>query len=169
MMIYPLKEINSIKTELIKNRQTLSIAESVTGGQLQATFSLADDARDFFQGGVTAYNLGQKVKLLDIEPIHALQCDCVSRQVAEEMAVGVSKLFNSSYGIGITGYAATVPEKHINRLFAHFAISENAVIICSRTIESPEMRAVDVQLRYVAELVKAFSNLLVQVEDEFNL
>lgn len=77
---------------------------------------------EFFQGGITAYNIGQKTKHLSIEPIHAIAYNCVSEKIAVEMATHAAILFNSDWGIGITGYASPVPEKNIEELFACFAI-----------------------------------------------
>ncbi len=103
-MLYDEEIINNIKDILITEQQTLSVAESVTAGHLQAAFSSAVEASKFFQGGITAYNAGQKCRHLNIEPIHALDNDCVTEQVACEMASQVNKLFISDYGIAITGY-----------------------------------------------------------------
>ena len=57
---------------LIKKKNTIAVAESVTAGNLQAVFSLAKDATAFFQGGITAYNIGQKCRHLLVEPTHAI-------------------------------------------------------------------------------------------------
>src|SRR5690348_14420481 len=94
--------INEIGEILKKQKQSVAVAESVTAGLLQAAFSNALDASCFFQGGITAYNVGQKCRHLLVEPLHALESDCVSEDVARDMGVHVSKLFTSNYGIAIT-------------------------------------------------------------------
>jgi PncC family amidohydrolase len=114
--------LDRVAKALIKNSQTVAVAESVTAGNLQVAFSTAEGATDFFPGGLTAYNINQKVKHLKVDPVHALACNCVSEQVAREMAKEISKLFNADWGIGITGYAAPIPEKNITDLYACFAI-----------------------------------------------
>src|SRR5688572_1341438 len=121
-MLYDYKLIDWIKEQLIKEGKTLAVAESVTAGHLQAAFSSATDASKFFEGGITVYNAGQKTRPLDVEPINAQESDSVSERVAIEMATGINRKFLSDYGISITGYAARVPEKNINDLFAYFAI-----------------------------------------------
>jgi len=80
---------------MIENKQTLAVAESETAGCLQTAFSLSEGDTGNFQGGITAYNLGQKCRHLNIEPIHALSCNCVSEMVSQQMAINVSKLFVS--------------------------------------------------------------------------
>ena len=121
--MYDGQVINSIKEILVKRRQTIAVAESVTAGHLQAALASAENASQFFQGGITAYNLGQKSRHLKIEPIHAESCNCVSDKVAIEMAYEVARLFSCDWGIAITGYAAPVPKYSIDELFAYYAIS----------------------------------------------
>ena len=69
--MYPFDEINIITERMISCHQTVAVAESVTSGHLQAALSLGQNARQFYQGGLTAYNLGQKSRHLLVEPIHA--------------------------------------------------------------------------------------------------
>lgn len=65
-MLYNIDTLNKIKDFLIEGKQTLAVAESVTSGHLQAAFSAATLASKFFQGGITAYNIGQKSRHLFI-------------------------------------------------------------------------------------------------------
>ena len=86
-----------LRNYFINHCQSIAVAESVTSGNLQAIFSQVKDAAKFFQGGITTYNIGQKYKHLNVDPIHAIACDCVSLQVAENMSLNVCKLFNSDW------------------------------------------------------------------------
>lgn len=106
---------------LLLKKQTVAVAESVTAGHLQVAFSMAENALEFFQGGITTYNLAQKSKHLHVDPIHALSCNSVSEEVAAEMAKHVRLLFMSDWGIAVTGYASSVPEKNIYQLFACYS------------------------------------------------
>ena len=65
------QELNRIKDILIRRNETLAVGESVTSGILQTAFATAMDASKFYQGGITAYNLGQKSRHLHINSIHA--------------------------------------------------------------------------------------------------
>src|SRR3954469_8414198 len=98
--------LQSIGKKLHAKEQTIAISESVTSGLLQFAFSNIKDAEKFYQGGITAYNIGQKYKHLNVETIHAIGVNCVSQKIADEMALNVISLFNSDWGIGITGYAS---------------------------------------------------------------
>jgi nicotinamide mononucleotide (NMN) deamidase PncC len=63
--------LDLISDILTEDHETVAIAESVTAGQLQTVFSLAENSMQFFQGGITTYNLEQKVKHLHVDPSHA--------------------------------------------------------------------------------------------------
>src|SRR4030095_2666972 len=110
-----------IGEELKRRKQSIAVAESVTSGLLQLAFSSMDNAIRFFQGGLTVYNLGQKIKHLSVEPIHADSVNSVSQQVANEMDINVSRSFLSDWGIGVTGYATAVPES-ANKIYAYYGI-----------------------------------------------
>lgn len=155
------RSIESIKKKLVEHQHTLAVAESVSSGLLQAAFSTAENAMDFFQGGLTAYNLGQKARHLHIDPIRALNCNCVSMSIAEDMAKSVCLKFSSDWGLGITGYASPVPESG-NEQFAYFAICFNGEIKRSRKIEFENGQALDAQLFYVNTALDEFAALLDQ-------
>lgn len=86
-------------------RRTLAAAESLTGGRVQARVAEISGASGFFLGGVTAYTLAQKVKLLGVDRAHAARVNCVSARVAEEMAAGACRLFGADVAVATTGYA----------------------------------------------------------------
>lgn len=125
-----------IRDHLLRMRHTVSVAESVTGGMLQSALAGTPDAMRFFQGGITAYNIGQKCRHLHIEPVHAQESNCVSARVAEEMATGVCAMFRSEWGIGVTGYATPVPESD-NQTFAWFAIAYEGKILETVRLNAP--------------------------------
>ncbi|CAL1517814.1 nicotinamide-nucleotide amidohydrolase family protein [Chitinophaga sp. MM2321] len=157
--------LSNIGKIILAKNQTIAVAESVTAGHMQVAFSLADNAINFFQGGITVYNIGQKVQHLSVEPVHALSCNCVSEKVAIEMAINVCDLFLSDWGIAITGYASTVPEEGIIELFSIYAISYKSKIL-SKGIIRPENSGNPVLVRhqYVNTLLEIFNNLLSRPE-----
>ena len=66
------------------------------------------------------------------------------------MALHVCDLFYSQWGIGITGYAAPVPESD-NKLYAYYAIAHNNRIMSTRKVIVKKGESVEVQLFYVNE------------------
>ncbi len=159
-MLYNKEMIDGIKDMLTVKQLTLAVAESVTSGHLQAAFSSATLASKFFQGGITAYNAGQKCSHLNIEPIAALEENCVTEKVACEMATQVNTLFISDYGIAITGYATKMPEKDITNLYAYFAIAYKQKVVVVKKIRSNKEETVDAQIDYTTQVIKEFENHL---------
>jgi nicotinamide-nucleotide amidase len=159
-MLYNEKLIDSIKLILTEKKHTLSVAESVTSGYLQAAFSSAKEASKFFQGGITVYNAGQKCRHLNIEPIAAMQNDCVDEQVACQMAIEVNDLFISDYGISITGYAVRMPEKDMNDLYAYFAITNKKEVVLTKKITTDKPEGIQAQIDYTNQVIIEFEKLL---------
>jgi len=146
--------VEKIRDWLIANKATISVAESVTSGHLQAAISSAENAMQFFQGGITAYNGGQKTRHLMVEPIYALEKDCVSREVAIQMALGSNLLFISDYGIGITGYATPQPREGVTELFAFVAIANGREVIRVEKLNSAEKDPLNVQVDYTNQVLR---------------
>lgn len=126
--------LDYIGDKLLSSNQSVSVAESVTSGFLQFSFSQMKDTSKFFKGGITAYALEEKLSLLDIDKKEAVANDCVSSNIAENMALEVAEIFKSDWSIGVTGYATPVEDSK-NKLFAYFAISYKGNIILSEKLD----------------------------------
>ena len=137
---------------------TLAVAESLTAGHVQARIAAVSGASDYFLGGVTAYTLEQKVKLLGVNRAHARSVDCVSQRVAVEMAVGAAQLFGADLAIATTGYAESAPKKKVRTPQAWWALCHRhrsgAAVMLSGFVEVPGADRVTAQTR-VAEAVLA--------------
>ena len=159
-MIYNEEIINSLKEILVNNEETIAVAESITAGHLQAAFSAGIEASKYFQGGITAYNIGQKARHLRIDPILCNKVNCVAEKIADTMSIEVSKMFLSDYGIGITGYASIVPECEEEGIFAFFSISYKQEIILSDKLTSPADQPYKVQVYYTKQVIHKFYEYL---------
>lgn len=152
------KLLEIIAENLTGKKETIAVAESVTSGLLMAEFSLAKNATAFFQGGIVAYNLGQKARQLRVDPIHADQTNSVSEEVARRMAREVANSFCSQWGISITGYAAPVPELKITHCFAFFSFNYNGAEVLTERIETHEKGQERVQRIYIDHILKVFAD-----------
>lgn len=159
-MIYNEDSINRIKDILVEREETISAAESVTAGHLQAAFSAGIDASKYFQGGITAYNIGQKTRHLHIDPIVGAKVNCVAATIAHTMAIEVGKMFSSDYGIAITGYASIVPEIKEEGLFAFFSLSYKGQVVLTERLTSEEKRPSEVQVFYAHTVIDKLLNFL---------
>lgn len=146
--------LKGIRDLLIDRKESIAVAESVTAGHLQVALSLAEDAMEFFQGGITAYNVGQKTKHLHVDPIHALSCDSVSEKVAAQMALHAGYLFGSDWGISVTGYASPMPEKNIHELFACYAIAFRGNCLFNQTVMAGQGTPEHIRYFYTNQVLK---------------
>ena len=151
------KELQIISEYLLKRQETVAIGESVTAGLVMNHLSLAENATSFFQGGVTAYNLGQKTRHLGVEPIYADQMNCVSERVAQQMALQVSTLFCSHWGIGVTRYATTVPALNIKSCFAFYAFAYKSDVVSTACLNTKLKGQRNVQEYFARKIMSAFA------------
>ena len=114
--------LSEIKIMMDDMGLNLSVAESLTAGKLQDLFVKQSGASSYFEGGITAYNINQKVHFLGVDRDHAEKCNCVSQETADEMAKGVANSFVSDYGISTTGYAESYEEGESGSSYAHISI-----------------------------------------------
>ena len=97
---------------LRENGQSVSVAESLTGGLLASALVDIPGASDVFLGGVVAYTVAAKREVLGVGE-DALACGVVSQEVAIAMAKGALDLFGSDYAISTTGVAGPGPQEGI--------------------------------------------------------
>ncbi|MEM8827963.1 MAG: competence/damage-inducible protein A [Cyanobacteria bacterium P01_G01_bin.19] len=96
----------SVVGKLLSDRQqTLSVAESCTGGGLGAMLTQTPGSSSYFLGGIIAYANQVKQNILNVKALDLEQQGAVSATVAEQMALGVKESLNTDWGIGITGIA----------------------------------------------------------------
>ena len=91
---------------LLRDRgETVSVAESATGGLLAVRITSVPGASDYFAGGFLVYNDRMKAALLGIPESMLKEHTAVSEPVAEAMAVAAQERTGSSYALSITGVA----------------------------------------------------------------
>ncbi len=92
--------------ELLRQRgQTVSFAESCTGGVLSAVLTRMPGCSDVFFGSVVAYSYAVKERLLGIPDSLLKTHGAVSLPVARKMATGGRKAMGSTWSVSITGIA----------------------------------------------------------------
>jgi nicotinamide-nucleotide amidase len=101
----------------------VAVAESLTVGRVQAELGRWSGASGYFAGGVTAYEIAAKVRLLGVDEAHAEAVNAVSAQVAEEMARGAARLFGAEIGVATTGYAEPDLSREVSEPFAWVAVA----------------------------------------------
>ncbi|MFM6756820.1 MAG: competence/damage-inducible protein A [Dolichospermum sp.] len=90
---------------LRSSQETLSVAESCTGGGLGQMLTEIPGSSDYFWGGVIAYDNSAKVGLLGVNPEDLEKFGAVSGTVAAQMAIGIKNRLSTTWGLSITGIA----------------------------------------------------------------
>ena len=103
----PLAEL--IVTLLTERRQTLAVAESLTGGLLAASLVEVPGASAVFRGGIVAYATDLKSALLDVPAALLERYGAVHPDVASAMAEGVRRRLDATFGVSTTGVAGPDP------------------------------------------------------------
>jgi nicotinamide-nucleotide amidase len=138
-------------------RLTLAVAESLTAGQVQARIAAVSGASNYFLGGVTAYSLEQKVKLLGVNRAHAKKVDCVSQRVAVEMALGATELFGADIAVATTGYAEPARAAGVKSPMAWWAICQRRphgrLALSSGIVEVPGANRTEAQARIAGDVI----------------
>ena len=91
--------------QLRQRQQTLSVAESCTGGGLGSELTAIPGSSDVLLGGVIAYSNAVKEHLLGVSAELLEQFGAVSDPVAQAMAKGVRHLTGSDWSMSVTGIA----------------------------------------------------------------
>ncbi len=94
-----------IVSALSQRGQTLSCAESLTGGLLSDAFVSVPGASRVFMGGIVSYDEGRKVSLLGVKPETLQKHTAVSRETCLEMCRGAKNVIGTDYALSTTGYA----------------------------------------------------------------
>lgn len=92
-----------------KNGETLSTAESITGGAISSALVAVPGASEIFKGGITAYSDEVKIAQLKVDPKLIEKHSAISEQVADAMAQGAIETFKTTWAIATTGVAGPGP------------------------------------------------------------
>ena len=99
----PLEKV--IMDKLAQKGQTLSIAESCTGGYISHLFTQHTGASKVFLGGAISYSYELKESILGVKADTLAKYGAVSEQTVTEMVEGALHEFKSDYAIAVTGIA----------------------------------------------------------------
>lgn len=111
--------------------QSLSVAESCTGGYLSHLFTQHAGSSNVFLGGAVSYSNGLKESILEVKPETLSQYGAVSAETAAEMVEGAIKKFKSDYAIAVTGIAGPgggTPDKPVGTVWIAVASTAKTVV-----------------------------------------
>lgn len=100
--------LEAVIGRLLREREeTLSAAESCTGGEIAHLLTTIPGASDYFLGSVTSYAVSVKEKVLGVPAATIREKGVVSADVAEAMARGARQLTGSTWAVATTGLAGS--------------------------------------------------------------
>ena len=121
--------------------QTLSSAESCTGGAIAARLTAMPGASHYYKGGVVAYSNELKEKLLQVRPETLARHGAVSEETVREMVTHLRAICQSDYAVATTGIAGPeggTPEKPVGTVWIGLASAERTV---SKLLHFSDQRA----------------------------
>ncbi|WP_296637547.1 competence/damage-inducible protein A [Polaribacter sp.] len=142
---------------LLKNKnKTLATAESLTGGKIAATIISVAGSSAYFKGSIVAYSAETKQSLLGVAKNTISTNTVVSKEVAEEMALGVQEKLQADYAIAVTGNAGPTTDhnnKSVGVVFIAVA-TKNSVLVEEFNFGKPRGRVIDKTVNKALEMLE---------------
>lgn len=130
------EELEEIVGKLLRRqKETLAVAESCTGGLLSNRLTNVPGSSDYFLQGIVVYSNKAKIDNLSVPPSLLEKHGAVSPEVAKAMAREIKKKAQSTYGLGITGIAGPsggTPKKPVGLVY--IALASEKGTECSKNI-----------------------------------
>ncbi len=128
---YDDETLESLVGKLLKERkQTLSIAESCTGGYIAHRITTVPGSSAYFFGSVVAYSYEMKEKFLDVDKEILNTKGAVSEEVVFQMAQNIKRKFQTDYSIacsGIAGPDGGTPDKPVGTVWVAIGTPEKII------------------------------------------
>jgi len=119
--------INTLK----ERNQTITFAESCTGGRVASAFTAISGASAVLNGSVISYANEIKSQWLEVKEETLLKYGAVSKECVKEMLHGVIKMAKADSGIAVSGIAGPTggtDEKPVGTVYIG-VIHKNKIII----------------------------------------
>ncbi len=146
---------------LTERRQTITAAESCTGGMLTAAITSVSGSSEVFHEGAVTYANEVKAVRLGVPEAMLAEHGAVSEPVAKAMAEGQRQRAGADLGVGITGIAGPgggTAEKPVGTVFIAVASVEGTRVIACRWRGSRD----EVRIRSVNTALDAVRRHLLQ-------
>jgi nicotinamide-nucleotide amidase len=119
--------INTLK----ERNQTITFAESCTGGRIASAFTTISGASSVLNGTVISYSNEIKAQWLGVQETTLIQHGAVSQMCVKEMLSGVLKMANADYAIAVSGIAGPTggtEEKPVGTVYLGIQTKEKTVV-----------------------------------------
>ena len=122
-----------VHQRLIERGETLSVAESCTGGSIASKFTAQAGASQYFLCGVVSYSNESKCNVLGVDAESIKSYGAVSEAVACQMAEGVRRISGATYGVSTTGIAGPTggsAEKPVGTVWIGISTPNRTFAVC---------------------------------------
>lgn len=97
---------------LKSRKQTLAVAESMTGGQIASRLTAIPGASEAFLGGAVVYSPKAKAELAGLSEEILAENGTISEPTTRALAEGIRARLDSDWGLAITGNAGPTEDPH---------------------------------------------------------
>lgn len=102
----PTPKLEEIVSQLLRSKnETLSLAESCSGGFITSLITAIPGASEIFKGAIVPYNNIAKHELVNVNKEIFDTVGAVSKECVEQLARHTRELFHSDYSIAVSGIA----------------------------------------------------------------
>ena len=115
---------------LLKNNETISTAESCTGGYIAHLLTSISGSSAYFDGSMVTYSYQAKENLLGVKNETLVNFGAVSEEVVKEMATGLLQKMKTNYAIavsGVMGPGGGSPDKPVGSVWVAVGNKEKIV------------------------------------------
>jgi nicotinamide-nucleotide amidase len=115
---------------LLKNKMSISSAESCTGGYIAYVLTTIPGSSEYYIGSVVAYQNKIKMDILNVRNETLEKYGAVSEQTVREMADGIRKKFGTDIGVsssGIAGPSGGTEEKPVGTVWIALSSKEGTI------------------------------------------
>ncbi len=133
--------IEKLFNKLIKNKLTISAAESITGGKFSSLLTGVSGASNILQGSFICYSNEFKFNILDVSK----NIDVISEQMAIELAQQTRIKANSNIAISFTGNASENGQENKPKGLSYISITNGDIteVTQFKSIETDRERIIE--------------------------
>jgi len=119
--------INTLK----EKNQTITFAESCTGGRIASEFTAISGASSVLMGSAVTYANEIKTAWLGVKEQTLIKHGAVSQECVEEMLSGILKMASADYAIAVSGIAGPTggtKEKPVGTVYIGIETPKNKIV-----------------------------------------
>ncbi|NGQ96395.1 competence/damage-inducible protein A [Brevibacillus sp. SYP-B805] len=123
--------LHEVFVQALKERgETVSCAESCTGGTLSSLITSVSGSSQVFRGSIVCYSNEAKEQLLEVPAAVLADHGAISEETVKHLAENVRRKFGTTYGIAVTGVAGPSPaeEKPVGLVYIGLASEDHTDI-----------------------------------------